>query len=204
MKRALLAAVVIAIAPLLARAQEDLEDDGCDGARECASACERGDAESCFDAGSYFYSGDDAVDPDWKRAREMFEKACDGGIADGCSQAGRLWLEKKIGTDDARAAALFGKACDAHDDSGCAELGSLTRDGRGVSKDESKAAALFEKSCNESEHSGCAGLALFYEKGTAGKERDLARAADLYRKGCNDGDDDACAAATRLAPRKKK
>lgn len=196
---AILLAAVFAggiVAPAGARAAE--EDEGCDAAASCAKEYDRGIRESCFDAASLYYEGDDEAGVDLEHAREYFRKACELGVPDGCTEAGRLYEDAEAGIDHEKAAALFAKGCDAGDPGGCAELGLLERDGRGVPKDLARAAVLLEKGCTDRERTGCGALGALYEKGEGGRKKDPARAVELYRKGCRDGDDAACASATRL------
>jgi TPR repeat protein len=119
--------------------------------------CDRGIALACHLAAvSYAYGasyepiGTIVVgDPD--RATRLFLRACDGGIARACGDAGRLLMPMHVDGfppgDAVRAAALLGKACDLGDGSACADLASARDAGEDVPKDHAEAMRLYERAC---------------------------------------------------------
>lgn len=54
------------------------------------------------------------VKKDYKKAVELFDKACDGGIADGCNNLGHMYANGKgVKMDMTRAMGYARRACDA-------------------------------------------------------------------------------------------
>jgi hypothetical protein len=92
------------------------------------SACDRGDAESCFLLGSLYYAGT-GVPKDPVRAFALFQRSCSAGWSRGCSGLGECY-RAGAGTavDSALALDNFDKACRAGIAPSCFSASSIYRD----------------------------------------------------------------------------
>ena len=73
----------------------------------------------CYNLGNLYSSGQ-GVKQDYKKARELYSKACDIGHVDGCYNLGVLYLNGQgVRQDKRRAKEYFGKACDMGEQGGC-------------------------------------------------------------------------------------
>jgi TPR repeat protein len=74
--------------------------------------CEGGKAESCYALAEHYSSEGKGEDPDGRRAAALFDKACEGGYAQGCHNVGVLYQRGEgVDKDERRAAELYDKAC---------------------------------------------------------------------------------------------
>ncbi len=65
---------------------------------------------------------------DYKKAVELYKKACDGGDAGGCLELGfRYENGKGVKQNSQKALELYGKACDMKLDAGCKNYASLKK-----------------------------------------------------------------------------
>ena len=79
--------------------------------------------ESCRALGVLYADGT-GVTSDPVRARELFTRACDGGVSKACNNLGLLYASGiGVEPDPPRAAELYQKACDASDPLACRNLG---------------------------------------------------------------------------------
>jgi TPR repeat protein len=139
------------------------------------------------------------VPKDPARAVALYEQACDGDDARGCSRLAYAYAHGRgAAVDEARAVALYRRSialftpsCDKGDAQDCDGLGIQFVKGNGVPKDEARALALFTKACDGSSASGCANLGIMYADGE-GVPKDAARALALYTKACDGGDALGC------------
>ena len=70
------------------------------------------------------YAGGKGVRQDYQKAAELYQKACDGGVAMDCGILGTLYAEgSEIRQDYQKAAELLKKACDGGMAYGCGNLG---------------------------------------------------------------------------------
>jgi len=151
----------------------------------CLATCKRGDSNACFNAGLVLER--DGRDP---QARELYERACRGGHALGCTNfAAHAW---KFHLGPAACAfRVFERSCAADELVGCAMVGRMLVEAPEV-RDVARGKAYLERMCDEHEGAPCHYLAHYIEDGTLG-ERDPARARALMERACDgDGDPSAC------------
>jgi TPR repeat protein len=121
-----------------------------------ASRCESGDASACNDQG---VTALHSVPSDASLAVRSFERACQGGSADACSNLGAL-AEAGVGVRSnlSDAARLYEQACTGGAALGCSNLGALYARGKGVARDASEAQRLFSLACDGGSAAGCSNL----------------------------------------------
>ena len=123
-------------------------------------------------------------------AATLFERACEGGVGDGCSSLGVMYQggsgQRGTGVkrDSARAVSLFQRGCERGGMDACTRLGVLYRQGTGVPRDAARAAALLKQACDGNNLAGCSHLGALYAAGD-GVSQDFTRAAELFRKSCD-------------------
>ena len=82
---------------------------------------------SCILLGGLYYQGQ-GVRQDYKKAAQLLQKACDGGIAASCGFLGSLY-ETGYGVrqNNITAKELYGKACDMGSQFGCDRYARLNQ-----------------------------------------------------------------------------
>ena len=111
--------------------------------------------------------GDEAYEKgDYQKAAQLYQKACDGGGAKGCSNLGVLYADGQgVRQDYQKATQLYQKACDGGDAGGCYNLGVLYHNGQGVRQNFSTAKQYFGKACDLGFQLGCDDYRELNEKG---------------------------------------
>jgi TPR repeat protein len=118
-------------------------------------------------------------------AADGYQRACDGGESNACSQLADMYAQGRgVPMDLARAIALYLRACDRGLNVACARAAGGYRAGSGVQKDSPRAVALFQRSCDLRGPNGCIYLGDMYENGE-GVERDQAKAIAAFQRGCD-------------------
>ena len=137
--------------------------------------CNQGKGRKCFKLASLLNQEGNAT-----AALTLYQKACEGKIMMGCSNAGTLEMQRG---NAIAAQKFFTMACEGGGPYGCSELGTLEyRQGN-----HAKAHALFELACQKGNRRGCFNLAtLEHKKGNK------ARAQTLFKKSCDQGDELGC------------
>lgn len=154
--------------------------------------CVGGDRRACLEAGHWLLSQDAELAP---LAGQLFQLACDHGVAAACSALGRLHLPHGgLDADKAKAESLFDRACRAGNLQGCADLGSLWSSDIGRSDEVTD---LFAQAC----HRGYAPACLTYAQRAIAARQSIDEAY-YYERACDAGELLACdMLATDLAKR---
>ncbi|MCB9685214.1 MAG: sel1 repeat family protein [Alphaproteobacteria bacterium] len=133
----------------------------------------------------------DTVDPARARAaREAFRTACDAGVARGCTELGRTYLDGFASyTSDAMARSLLSSACEAGEAQACRLLGTRLGDDRGLSRaiELGHPAALADRALGREERDP-AEIEQACEQGAAS----ACDALDRVERACELGLEDAC------------
>jgi len=155
-------------------------------------ACGLGHQVSCNDIGVALVDAPSASARDLPRARELFQRACDSGVAAACSN---LALQTEVPEGDKEAEgkviALFTRACEGKSPSGCRELGARHINGQGIPKDEVAGASEVETACHENDAAGCDWLGYTEEYGI-GRPKDAPHAVANYGKACDKANASGC------------
>jgi uncharacterized protein len=164
-----------------------------DDVTDCRAQCDAGDPGSCSRMGFYHQTGQNGVKRDPAQAAALYQTACDGGWAIGCSSLGALKvMGEGVPQDPVGGAALVEQACDMGMAEMCSFLGSMLYMGNMVPKDVGQGANLLQRGCYGGAPSGCFLLGEVHRKGLAGRTANGATARDLYGKGCEGGDVMSC------------
>ena len=151
------------------------------GASRASAETTAAEAQAALDEGLGYWFGTGAEGYDKERARAAFQRAADGGNAEGWYWLGVLAQHDTSADRWPQVIEHYQKAADG----GCAKgwygLGRLYETGYGVEKDAAKAAELFEKAVDAGEPLGNIGLGFLYQKGE-GVEASGAKAAEFFEK----------------------
>jgi len=113
------------------------------GGRFFETACDSGDAESCFLLGSLYFAGT-GVPKDPTRAFALFQRSCSGGWWRGCSGLGECYRAGAgTASDDVLALENFHKACTAGIAPSCFSAASMYR----VLHDDARAEKMLRQGC---------------------------------------------------------
>ncbi len=127
---------------------------------------------------------------EYSKAKELLEKACDGGIYQSCYKLGGIYYtgdsDNNIEQDKQKAKELLGKACDGGVMDGCHSLGYIYDNGDGAKEDKQKAKKLYKKACDGEYFVSCTNLANLYIYGE-GVKKDAQKAKELLGKACDGG-----------------
>ncbi|MGZ3418310.1 MAG: tetratricopeptide repeat protein [Polyangiales bacterium] len=154
----------------------------------CSSDCDAGSEGACFFAAlAAEDAGDDA------KSRELYQRACVGGLAIACTNLGAQAFTKKNDLAPDCALSLFESACAQGEPFGCGMAGRVFAEGFGRKADPARARALLEAACDEHGHFPCHFLGIYLAEGRFGavelplaKEK-LARACETkYPPACKE------------------
>ncbi len=128
------------------------------------------------------------LEKEGQSSASVYQSACDGGYAGGCSALGLAYQNGKgVTADPKKAESLFKLACDAGDMAGCTGLaGFLEEKG-----DQAGAAVIYERTCATGDAHACGLIGKLYLKGQGVKE-DKKKGLELITRACNLGDGDGC------------
>ncbi len=137
-------------------------------------SCDRGALESCVDLGIAI------TDTDKDGAKNLYKKACEGGVARGCYYQGLVEYNHGYKKE---AKQLYKLACDGEWMLGCTKLGNIIEDDGG--KEEAK--ALYKQSCDRDEMIGCNNIG-FLEY----RNNNIIASQFYYKRACSLGWLDGC------------
>ena len=111
--------------------------------------------------------GNEAYDKgDYQKAAQLYQKACDGGNAMGCSNLGGLYADGQgVRQNYQKATELWQKACDNRNAEGCFNLGVSYETGQGVKQNFSTAKQYYGKACDLGLQLGCDNYKKLNKKG---------------------------------------
>lgn len=158
-------------------------------ASDCEAQCSKGDASSCDRFGTLVLAGKQGS-PDRAKAQAAFEKACNAGYANGCTNLG---VSLMIGKDVAGAKTALDKACLRGSPRACNIVGTMALSGQGGPKDAARALRYFVKGCEGGDFGACTDAGFLYAGGGgAGVPRDDQKALTYASRACFGGNSTAC------------
>ena len=108
-----------------------------------------------------YYEGEGVVQ-DRGRAAELYQRACEGGDSQACSDLGFSYARGAgVTKDPARARKLYERACDSGVAPGCYNL----YEREGVPEDFTLAAEVYEHRCENKDATGCYNLGYMHSEG---------------------------------------
>jgi TonB family protein len=157
--------------------------------------CDDGNLRDCEILAGLLASGR-GVERDRARSRELYERACQGGLASSCEQLARSLMPE----DWDRARALFEQACDGGAGWSCLEAGMMRNRIKDGAQDLKGAAEYYAKACDAGLPTGCMFGGDAYRTGK-GVARGPSRGLALLERGCELGDPMSCLAAAVMYER---
>jgi TPR repeat protein len=133
------------------------------------------------------------IDRGPKAAMSFYEKACDGGLADGCFNFAEMLFTggKDVEVDKAKSAQLYATACDGGTAKACAQLARMNEHGDGTVHDMHQALALYEQACNGAVAESCTHLGVHYFKMESAHEAKV-KAVSFFQTACENNDAKGC------------
>ena len=139
------------------------------------------------------YLNGSGIQKDRFKAMELFEKSCNFGLADACTNLGSMYKNKHLSElaknpnnnipnqkeDYLKAYGYLEKACNGNSPKGCQGLAELYLDGLGIPQDSFKAVIYYKKACDKNTPWSCHMLGFIYEN-----EKDMQNAKEYYKKAC--------------------
>ena len=114
-----------------------------------------------FDEGARAYSRSD-----WIAAKQNFEIACAGDVANACANLGVMnALGQGVTSDNSVAGAFYLRACNLGSAVGCSNIGWFFEHGIALRRDPAKAAQFYQLSCNLNFSLGCRHLGNLHLRG---------------------------------------
>lgn len=115
-----------------------------------AAPCELATPKACYERGVELFKAQDA------QAAGFFERACESGDAEGCTELGFMLMEGMlVGRDDARSLKASQRACELGSGLGCNNAFVMVRDGRATRKDDVELRRLADRACELGDGEGC-------------------------------------------------
>jgi len=168
-----------------------------DGVPECTAQCERGSAASCNRLGFLHANGLAGLSKDEVQGALLYKRACEGGVAVGCSNLGVLLAEKGAPERQlAQAADLFLRGCESGYPASCTNLGISYMQGEGVATDRSRALLFFAHACRGGDRIGCFNAGTILER--QGLPDSLGKALVMFTLACDGGEPAGCFGAGEL------
>jgi TPR repeat protein len=169
-------------APVVGEAQSD--------PRQLEQGCDAGDLDACMEIARRCVTGREGFEKDVARTLSLYERACNGGHADGCRYLASAYRAGDIvPKDETRGLQLLQKACDLQSELGqpelaCHALGVAYEWGSGVARDSTRASTLYERACDLGHENGCSSAASLYQPST-GVLKDATQWAAMMEKHCD-------------------
>ncbi|WP_049962169.1 protein kinase domain-containing protein [Oribacterium sp. FC2011] len=147
-----------------------------------AAVCINGKTESTFDQALEYYSKED-----YTKAKELFDKAAEGGSADAMYIIGFMYQNGEgVDQDYAKAKEWYTKAAEGGNTEAMTKLGLLYYFGNGVTQDYTKTKEWYEKAIESGSTDAMMLLGEMYQNGE-GVDQDYAKAKEWYTKAAEGG-----------------
>ncbi len=167
-----------------------------DSARQSAAATakrsrQKAYADSCYQVGQNYYSGQNGVKQDYKKATEWYSLAAKAGNASGQNDLGYMYqLGLGVVQNDTIATLWYRRAAEQGEADAQNSLGNMYASGFGVKQDYEQATQWYKKASDQGNAKGQNNLGNTYYAGH-GVSVDKAMAATLYRKAADQGNREA-------------
>lgn len=158
---------------------------------ECREQCNKGDAESCFNAATLLQTGARIGGPEEKEYAPIYQKACDSNgpnVADACSRLGYLYALSPNMQNWDRAVQYGKKGCDLMSSLGCMMLAREDKQSGWAER-----AKNFRRACSLGDTQGCVEAALIDLEGKGGLPKKTAEGLASLDGACTAGETLACA-----------
>jgi TPR repeat protein len=153
------------------------------------AACNKGNIQSCYEAGVALTTGENAEDQEKKDlGMQYIRKACKYGEKKACDTLGDHYYKNK---SYHAAKPYLEDACERGVKDACEAMGTIYRDGHETRQDDVKAREYYEKACVLGSKDACINVAIIY-RGGFGVEKNRAMEKMYYQKACEQGSEMGC------------
>ncbi|MBC8155053.1 MAG: SEL1-like repeat protein [Bacteroidetes bacterium] len=148
-------------------------------------------ADSCYQVGQNYYSGQSGVEQDYKKAAEWYNRAAKSGSASGQNDLGYMYqLGLGVVQNDTIATLWYRRAAEQGEADAQNSLGNMYANGFGVKQDYEQAVQWYQKAADQDNAKGQNNLGTMYYLGHS-VSVDKTKAASLYRKAADQGNKEA-------------
>ncbi len=152
-------------------------------------ACNKGNIQSCYEAGMALITGENAEDQEKKNTGlEYIRKACKYGEEKACAVLGENYYDDK---HYQAAMPYLESSCSKGVRSACEGIGTIYRDGLETRQDDVKAREFYEKACELGSKDSCINVAIIY-RGGFGTEKNREKEKMYYKKACENASKSGC------------
>ena len=157
--------------------------------------CNKGDIQSCYEAGLALTSGENAEDQEKKDlGMQYLRKAYKYGEKKACDVLGDHYYKNK---SYHAAKPYLEESCERGIKDACEAIGTIYRDGHETRQDDVKAREYYEKACALGSKDACINVAIIY-RGGFGVEKNRVLEKTYYKKACEHGSEMGCKRYTKM------
>ena len=152
-----------------------------DDIQDCKAQCDKGNADSCYNAGAYLQSRR-------QEGTELYlRKACEGNVGRACSRLAIIYAPGLLQPDPPKSFMYAQKGCDLLVPQACVYEGEQDK-----TKSWSERADFFRRACDLGYFEGCRSLARVYLEGREGLPRKTEQGLAILVRACEAGTGKAC------------
>ena len=158
-------------------------------------ACNKGNVQSCYDAGMTLTTGENAENQEKKNiGLEYIRKACKYGEEKACDALGDNYYKDK---HYQAAKPYLIASCSRGIKHACEAMGTMYRDAQETRQDDVQARVFYEKACALGSADACINVAIMY-RGGFGVRKDRTSEKMFYKKACDGGSKAGCDSYTKM------
>jgi len=159
------------------------------------AACNKGNVQSCYEAGMILTTGENAEDQEKKNlGLEYIRKACKYGEVKACDVLGNNYYADK---HYQAAKPYLAKSCNRGVKHACEAMGTMYRDGQEIRQNDVLAREFYEKACALGSGDACINVAIMY-RGGFGVQKERTSEKMFYKKACDAGSKAGCDAYIKM------
>ena len=152
-----------------------------DDIEDCKAQCDKGNADSCYNAGAYLQSRR-------QEGTELYlRKACEGNVGRACSRLAIIYAPGLLQPDPPKSFMYAQKGCDLLVPQACVYEGEQDK-----TKSWPDRSDFFRRACDLGYYDGCKGLARVYLEGREGMVRKTEEGIAILVRACDAGTGKAC------------
>jgi uncharacterized protein len=158
-----------------------------DDIQDCNAQCDKGNADSCYNAGAYLQSRR-------QEGTELYlRKACEGNVGRACSRLAIIYAPGLLQPDPPKSFMYAQKGCDLLVPQACVYEGEQDK-----TKSWPERADFFRRACDLGYFDGCRSLARVYLEGREGSPRKTQEGLAILVRACEAGTGKACGGLAEL------
>ncbi len=165
--------------------------EGLKAAAALAGKCDKGDAQSCFEAGRlanrFYQRFPEQLGASWRDNPGLaYERACQLGLGEACVWVADWWSgpERGEAADGGKARAAMARGCDLGHLDACRYLAGWLLDGKHGPPDVARGRAMLEEGCQQGRDADCGALVRWLVEGKDPALREGRRGLEIAAEAC--------------------